>query len=323
MATNTTWMSEDGSQYKQRFYPRVTDQGFIAEAIEVCADTHFLINAVKEAGGPRGELFLVWCRDRLEPGKAWSDTAVTLWNPFRRDHREGLEFCFAPKPPRGQLGFHNSLRLRPPIEVMGLGLFGRTIFFLPSLPLLFCFRSLLFLKPGFFFLFLPILLLLLLTRQTSSQHNRLSQGAVELGTTPTSPVPRHQVHVPMMEDDAEREDLWYLTEMVYSIRTPIRPIVLKSNLTGPQHPTAPSHDDSMAQICADTGTSDDGSDNSEETQMNQLPYERLRAQNMYLQGSQHQRKRGRQCRIRQGNGHQRTSEEKSGLNTISNPPPTR
>ena len=90
MATNTTRMSEDGDIYAQRFYPRVTDQGLIAEAMEACADTHFLVNAVKEAGGLKGELFLNWCKDRLEPGKAWSNMTVAPWTPPVRKPVSGL-----------------------------------------------------------------------------------------------------------------------------------------------------------------------------------------------------------------------------------------
>ena len=81
MATNTTLMSELGDIYAQRFYPRVTDQSLIAEALEACADTYFLLKQTKKAGGLKGELFLVWCRDRLQPGQAWSDTTVALWSP--------------------------------------------------------------------------------------------------------------------------------------------------------------------------------------------------------------------------------------------------
>ena len=41
------------------------------------------------------------------------------------------------------------------------------------------------LKAGLFFLFLPMLLPVLLTHQRTSQHDRLNEGTVELGTTPT------------------------------------------------------------------------------------------------------------------------------------------
>ena len=83
MATNLTWMAEGGAVWKQRFIPKVTDPDLITEALEACANTHLLTKTAKEWGGLKGELLVAWCEARLEPGRAWSNTAVTLWSPLR------------------------------------------------------------------------------------------------------------------------------------------------------------------------------------------------------------------------------------------------
>ena len=46
-------------------YSRVTDLDLIAEVRAACADTHWLISAVKESEGLRGELFILWYEDVL------------------------------------------------------------------------------------------------------------------------------------------------------------------------------------------------------------------------------------------------------------------
>ena len=91
MATNTTWMAEGGSLWKQRFIPKVTDSDLIAEALEACMNTHFLTKTMKEWGDLRGEILAKWCEDRLEPGRAWSNTTVAYWTPPVRKSVSGLQ----------------------------------------------------------------------------------------------------------------------------------------------------------------------------------------------------------------------------------------
>lgn len=90
MVANTTAMVEDGSEWKQRFITRVTDPEFVAEALEACADTYFRAKAIKAHRDLKGEILAAWCKDRLEPGRAWSNTAVALWTPPVRKPFSGL-----------------------------------------------------------------------------------------------------------------------------------------------------------------------------------------------------------------------------------------
>ena len=69
----------DGLIYKQRFFTKVTDPAYLAKALKACADTHFHTKLIKDYGDLRGEISQRWCEDRLEPGRAWSNTAVALW----------------------------------------------------------------------------------------------------------------------------------------------------------------------------------------------------------------------------------------------------
>ena len=64
MVTNTTWMSEGGLVWKQRFIPKVTDPDFVAEVIKACADTHLITKTIKEYRDLRGER-LVTLRGKL------------------------------------------------------------------------------------------------------------------------------------------------------------------------------------------------------------------------------------------------------------------
>ena len=58
---------------------------YIYITLEACADTHFLAKVIKAYGDLRGQIFAAWCEDRLEPGRAWSNTAVALWtSPVRK-----------------------------------------------------------------------------------------------------------------------------------------------------------------------------------------------------------------------------------------------
>ena len=82
---------EYGLVWKQRFIKRVTDPDKIAEALEACADTYFRTKVYPEYyENLQGELFEAWCKDRLEPGRAWSNTAVALWTPPVRKPVSGL-----------------------------------------------------------------------------------------------------------------------------------------------------------------------------------------------------------------------------------------
>ena len=90
MVTNTTAMLEDARKWEQRFYTRVMDPDIVAAALEACADTYFRTKVEKAFGDLRGSVFAAWCEDRLEPGRAWSNTAVTLWIPPVRKPVSGL-----------------------------------------------------------------------------------------------------------------------------------------------------------------------------------------------------------------------------------------
>ncbi len=89
MVTNTTAMLEDAQKWK-RFHSRVMDPDVVGAALEACADTHFRAKVIKAYGDLRGQIFAAWCEDRLEPGRAWSNTAVALWIPPVRKPVSGL-----------------------------------------------------------------------------------------------------------------------------------------------------------------------------------------------------------------------------------------
>ena len=82
MFGNMTANVLDGIEWNRRFgarNARTTDPDLSAEAVEACADTRFLAAAIKEKFRDlRGDLLATWCKNRLQPGRAWSDTPRVL-----------------------------------------------------------------------------------------------------------------------------------------------------------------------------------------------------------------------------------------------------